>query len=51
MENGNPLLLLERNVEIFEVSKFLTDRNDKNKILSLLGSHDSGNYEIAVFAA
>ncbi len=37
IENGNPLLLLERNVEIFDVSKFLTEISDL-KILSLLGS-------------
>jgi hypothetical protein len=51
LENGNPLLLIERNVEIFEVAKFLTEKYDKNNVLTILGTNDTGNYEIAVFAA
>jgi hypothetical protein len=37
-------------VEIFEVAKFLTDKLDNNKVLSVLGSQDKGNYEIVVSA-
>ena len=44
------MLLIERNVEIFEVAKFLTKKDDSNKVLSVLGSQDTGNYEIVVFA-
>ncbi len=45
-------LLIDRNIDIFNVVKFVTDQSEKSlKVLSLLGDHDSGNDEIAIFAA
>ncbi len=48
------LLLIERNFEIFDIALFLTSPDKKfeeKKMLMLLGNNETGNCEIAVFAA
>jgi hypothetical protein len=48
--------MLERNVEIFDVAKFLSDNSVENNnifkknVLTILGSEDTGNYQIVIFA-
>jgi hypothetical protein len=56
LDNNDFHLLIERNVEIFDVAKFLSDNSVENNnifkknVLSVLGSEDTGNYQIVVFA-
>jgi hypothetical protein len=56
LENKDYHLLLERNVEIFDVAKFLSDNSVENNnifkknVLTVLGSEETGNYQIVIFA-